>query len=199
MGGTCADLHHHESDIELTDAERTDTKLGASDSKAGNDVGLDSGTKSQAEAEGQHYVEVTMDIHRDSVALHSVKTVAADDVDMVEEEEEEGDKLGLMGKKRLEKKTSFGASVVQSAANRMKQLKRLASFSKPAPKHFERTKSAVGHALTGLKFISKTDGGAGWVEVEKRFHKLTATTDGYLPRALFAQCLGTKPHPSCFK
>jgi len=189
MGGTCADLHHHESDIELTDAERI-----------GTDVGPDSGTKSQGEeAEGQHYVEVTMDIHRDSVALHSVKTVAADDVDMVEEEEEEGDKLGLMGKKRLEKKTSFGASVVQSAANRMKQLKRLASFSKPAPKHFERTKSAVGHALTGLKFISKTDGGAGWVEVEKRFHKLTATTDGYLPRALFAQCLGTKPHPSCFK
>ncbi|KAG5014394.1 hypothetical protein JHK82_020082 [Glycine max] len=180
MGGTCADLHHHESDIELTDAERI-----------GTDVGPDSGTKSQGEeAEGQHYVEVTMDIHRDSVALHSVKTVAADDVDMVEEEEEEGDKLGLMGKKRLEKKTSFGASVVQSAANRMKQLKRLASFSKPAPKHFERTKSAVGHALTGLKFISKTDGGAGWVEVEKRFHKLTATTDGYLPRALFAQCLG---------
>ncbi|KAG4391512.1 hypothetical protein GLYMA_05G198700v4 [Glycine max] len=185
MGGTSADLHHHESDIELTDAERTDTKLGASDSKAGNDVGLDSGTKSQAEAEGQHYVEVTMDIHRDSVALHSVKTVAAG-VDMVEEE---GDKLGLMGK-RLEKKTTFGASVVQSAANRMKQLKRLASFSKPAPKHFERTKSAVGHALTGLKFISKTDGGAGWGEVEKQFNKLTATTGGYLPRALFAQCLG---------
>lgn len=135
-----------------------------------------------------------MDIHRDSVALHSVKTVAAG-VDMVEEE---GDKLGLMGK-RLEKKTTFGASVVQSAANRMKQLKRLASFSKPAPKHFERTKSAVGHALTGLKFISKTDGGAGWGEVEKQFNKLTATTGGYLPRALFAQCLGTKPHPSCFK
>ena len=176
MGGTCADLHHHESDIELTDAERI-----------GTDVGPDSGTKSQGEeAEGQHYVEVTMDIHRDSVALHSVKTVAAG-VDMVEEE---GDKLGLMGK-RLEKKTTFGASVVQSAANRMKQLKRLASFSKPAPKHFERTKSAVGHALTGLKFISKTDGGAGWGEVEKQFNKLTATTGGYLPRALFAQCLGT--------
>ncbi|CAJ1937657.1 unnamed protein product [Sphenostylis stenocarpa] len=186
MGGASADLHHHESDIELIDAERTETnstKLGDSESKAGSDVGLDGGIKSQDEVEG-HYVEVTMDIQGDSVALHSVKAFGG--VDVVEEE---GEKLGLMGK-RLEKKRSFGASVVQNAAIRMKQLKRLASFSKPAPKHFERTKSAVAHALTGLKFISKTDGGAGWGEVEKRYAKLTATTDGYLPRALFAQCLG---------
>jgi len=176
MGGASADLHQHESDIELSDSNST--KL------AGTDVGLDSGIKSQAEAEG-HYVEVTMDIHGDSVALHSVKAFGG--VDGVEEEDE---KVGLTGK-RLEKKRSFGASVVQSAAVRMKQLKRLASFSKPAPKHFERTKSAVAHALTGLKFISMADASAGWVEVEERFKKLTATTDGYLPRTLFAQCLGT--------
>ncbi|RDX75862.1 Respiratory burst oxidase-like protein C, partial [Mucuna pruriens] len=168
MGGASADLHHnhHESDIELTDAERSDTKS----------TKLGGGTD-----EGGHYVEVTVDIQGDSVALHSVKTVGT---------VEEGEKLGLMGNKRLEKKTSFGASVVQNAAIRMKQLKRLASFSKPAPKNFERTKSAVAHALTGLKFISKTDGGAGWAEVESRFHKLTATTHAHLPRALFAQCLG---------
>jgi len=184
MGGASADLHHHESDIELTDAERSETNnnAGGSESKHGTDVELDSGRKSEAEAGEGHYVEVTMDIHGDSVALHSVK-----DFDGVEEEDE---KLGLTGK-RLEKKKSFGASVVQSAAIRMKQLKRLASFSKPAPKHFERTKSAVAHALTGLKFISMTDGGAGWDEVENRFQKLTANSDGYLPRTLFAQCLGT--------
>ncbi|XP_014509521.1 respiratory burst oxidase homolog protein C isoform X1 [Vigna radiata var. radiata] len=184
MGGASADL---QSDIELTDAERYDTNsnnLRSSESKAVTDVELDSGRKSQADAEGR-YVEVTMDIHGDSVALHSVKDFGG--VDGVEEED--GEKLGLSGK-RLEKKKSFGASVVQSAAIRMKQLKRLASFSKPAPKHFDRTKSAVAHALTGLKFISMADGGAGWVEVEKRFEKLTANSDGYLPRSLFAQCLG---------
>ncbi|KAL2342845.1 hypothetical protein Fmac_004130 [Flemingia macrophylla] len=159
MAGVSADQRPvPESDIQLTDAQRTDTKTNV---------------------ETDHYVEVTVDIEGDSVALHSVKSV-----DM-----EEGGKLGLKGK-RLERKTSLGASMVQNAVIRMKQLKRLASFSKPAPKNFERTKSAVGHALTGLKFISKTDGGAGWGEVQKRFDKLTATTDGYLPRALFAQCLG---------
>ncbi|KAK7318118.1 hypothetical protein RJT34_02816 [Clitoria ternatea] len=78
-----------------------------------------------------------------------------------------------------------------------KQLKRLALFSKPAPKNFEMTKSTVGHALIELKFISKADGGAGWAAVEKWFHKLTTTTDGYLPRSLFAQCLegGEEPQP----
>ncbi|ESW31928.1 hypothetical protein PHAVU_002G279700 [Phaseolus vulgaris] len=182
MGGASADLHQLESDIELTHAERTDTKLGASESKAANDVGLDSGIKSQAEAEG-HFVEVTMDIHGDSVALHSVKAFGG--VDVVEEE---GEKLGLTGK-RFEKKKSFSASVVQSAAIRMKQLKRLTSFSKPAPKHFERTKSAVAHALTGLKFISTTDGGEGWIKAEGRFKKFVGA-DGYLPRARFAECLG---------
>ncbi|XP_020233487.1 respiratory burst oxidase homolog protein C [Cajanus cajan] len=141
-----------------------------------SDIELIDGERSE---DGGQYVEVTMDIQAGSVALHSINSV-----DM-----EEGGKLGSKSK-RLERKTSLGASMVQNAAIRMKQLKRLASFSKPAPKHFERTKSAVGHALTGLKFISKTDGVAGWGEVEKRFHKLTATTDGYLPRALFAQCLG---------
>ncbi|MCI32772.1 respiratory burst oxidase protein C-like, partial [Trifolium medium] len=102
----------------------------------------------------------------------------------------EGDheKLSLTGK-RLETKKSFGASVVQNATIRIKQLKRLATFSRPEVKRLERTKSAVAHALTGLKFISLTDVGAGWCKVEKEFEKLTATTDGYLPRALFAKCI----------
>ncbi|XP_061369910.1 respiratory burst oxidase homolog protein C-like isoform X2 [Gastrolobium bilobum] len=159
MGGASADLHHHESDIELTGAAR----VAMNSTNAGSDVGHSSGTKSQNGDEA-HYVEVTMDVQGDSVALHSVKNVAGGD-DIGGDE-----KLSLMGK-RLEKKTSFGASVVQNASLRMKQLK-------------------LSHALTGLKFISKTDGGAGWGEVEKQFDKLTATTDGYLPRALFAKCVG---------
>ncbi|KAK7358737.1 hypothetical protein VNO77_00675 [Canavalia gladiata] len=183
MGGASADLHHHESDIQLSVAEKTAIK----------DIGINTATKSQNGEEEGHYVEVTMDIQGDSVALHSVKTVAVAGIVDIEEDE----KFGLMGKK-LEKKTSFGASMVQNATIRMKQLKRLASFSKPAPKHFERTKSAVAHALTGLKFISKTDYGAGWCEVEKQFDKLTVTTHGYLPRVLFAQCLGLKKESEAY-
>ncbi|KAL1364600.1 hypothetical protein AAHE18_03G228200 [Arachis hypogaea] len=143
-----------------------------------SDIELIGAEKSQDE---RNLVEVTMDIQGDSVALRSVKSVD----ELVEDE-----KSGLIGRK-LEKKASFGASVVQNATNRMKQLKRLASFSKPSPsKKFDRTKSTVAHALSGLKFISKTDGGAGWDEVQNRFDKLTAATDGNLPRSLFGKCIG---------
>lgn len=187
MAGSSADLHPHQPDIELMN---NSSKLSPSDH---SNVNV---TKSQNEQEEAHYVEVTMEVQGESVALQSIKTVAGSD-NM--EEEGEGEKLGLTtGKKKLEKKTSFGASVMQSATTRIKQLKRLASFSKPEPeKQLARTKSAVAHALTGLKFISKTDGGAGWGEVEKEFDKLTASTDGYLPRALFAKCIGTKNPDAC--
>jgi hypothetical protein len=36
-------------------------------------------------------------------------------------------------------------------------------------------------------FLPLPDVGAGWCKVEKKFEKLTATTDGYLPLALFAK------------
>jgi respiratory burst oxidase len=40
--------------------------------------------------------------------------------------------------------------------------------------------------LRGLIFFLP-DVGAGWCKVEKKFEKLTATTDGYLPLALSAK------------
>lgn len=184
VGGASAVVHHHETDIELIGAERVP--------QSGP---LDGPLNNQKDEDEANYVEVTMDIQGDSIAVHTVKTVAGDDTG-------EDEKLGLIDKtKRLEKINSFGASVKQNASIHMKQLKRLTSFSKPA-KHYDRNKTAATHALTGLQFISKTDGGAGWAEVEKEFDRLTATTDGYLPRALFAQCIGITylyASPSCFK
>ncbi|KAK3183300.1 hypothetical protein Dsin_030586 [Dipteronia sinensis] len=92
------------------------------------------------------------------------------------------------------KSTSFGASVLRSDSSRIKkishELKRLTSFSKKPPARFDRTKSATAHALKGLKFISKTDGGAGWAAVVKRFDDITASTNGALPRARFGECIG---------
>ncbi|RDX64729.1 Respiratory burst oxidase-like protein C, partial [Mucuna pruriens] len=194
-GGSSADSHHRESDIELIVAQsgalskrigRRSAKLSSSCSSiSGGEV---SHSKSQEEDE-EDYVEVTMDIQGDTVALHSVKAVAEDE------------KLVLLGK-GMEKKRSFGASLVRSASIRVQQvsqeLKRFASFSKPAKVHYDRTKSAASHALEGLKFISKTGGAAGWPEVEKQFDALTASTHAYLHRSLFAKCIGMNKESEAF-
>ncbi|XP_051135758.1 respiratory burst oxidase homolog protein C-like [Andrographis paniculata] len=134
------------------------------------------------------YVEITLDVREDSVAVHSVKAAGGSEV--------EDPELALLAK-GLEKRSSFGSSVVRSASSRFRQvsqeLKRLASLTQrrgqPAGR-FDRTKSAAAHALKGLKFISKTDGAAGWAGVEKRFDELTEKTDGLLPRSLFGECIG---------
>ena len=207
------DLHHHhhhhhhrDSDMELIGGDRVahsgplSKRVGRRSAKL-NPSATDAvvgGSTSQQQDEGE-YVEVTMDIQGGSVALHSVKDAAGNDLG-------EDEKLVLLGK-GMEKKRSFGASVVRSASIRMKQvsqeLKRFTSLTKqtaPATTraHYDRTKSAASHALKGLKFITKTDaGGAGWADVEKQFEILTASTDGYLHRSLFGKCIGIeeyKPH-----
>ncbi|KAJ6676350.1 putative proteinDPH OXIDASE [Salix viminalis] len=53
-------------------------------------------------------------------------------------------------------------------------------------------RTASSRIRQGLKFISKTDGGAGWAAVEKRFDEITASTEGLLPRARFCECIGMK-------
>ncbi|KAF5205945.1 Respiratory burst oxidase-like protein [Thalictrum thalictroides] len=143
--------------------------------------------KSNVVVDDEAYLEITLDVRDDSVAVHSVKTAGGGTTD-------EDPEVTLLAK-TLEKKTSIGSSIVRNASSRIKQvsqeLKRLASLTKkPSGGRFDRTKSAAAHALKGLKFISKTDGGAGWIAVEKRFNDLTASTNGLLPRALFGECIG---------
>ncbi|KAF8390786.1 hypothetical protein HHK36_025314 [Tetracentron sinense] len=144
------------------------------------------GSSSSRNSHDEAYVEITLDVRDDSVAVHSVKTAGGID--------NEDPELTLLAK-TLEKRSSFGSSVMRSASSRIRQvsqeLKRLASLSKrPSGGRFDRTKSAAAHALKGLKFISKTDGGAGWTAVEKRFNELTASTNDVLPRPLFGECIG---------
>ncbi|XP_057421995.1 respiratory burst oxidase homolog protein C-like [Lotus japonicus] len=204
LGVVSADTHHRDSDIELIGGERVshspklNKRVGRKSAKLNplESTPIDlSQTKTQEQNE-EDYVEITMDIQGDSVAVHSVTPVAGED-----------EKLGLLGK-RMEKKVSFGSSLVRTASIRVKQvsqeLKRFASFSKQtgtgARVHGDhRTKSAATHALKGLKFISKTGGGgAGWSEVEKQFEILTAKTDGYLHRSLFAKCIGMNKESEAF-
>ncbi|XP_077227251.1 respiratory burst oxidase homolog A [Tasmannia lanceolata] len=135
------------------------------------------------------YVEITLDVRDDSVAVHSVKTAGG-----VHEDPE----VTLLAKTLERRSTSVGSSVIRSASSKIRQvsqeLRRLASLTKRPSSvgQIDRSKSAAAHALKGLKFISKTDGGAGWPAVEKRFDDLTANSEGILPRPLFGQCIGMK-------
>lgn len=136
------------------------------------------------------YVEITLDVRDDSVAVHSVKPAGSN--------EKEDPEVTLLAK-TLEKRSSLGSSVIRSASNRIRQvsqeLRRLASITNRAHVGpLDKSKSAATHALKGLKFITKTDGAAGWPAVEKRFDDLAK--DGKLPRALFGQCIGWACYPA---
>ncbi|XP_045825825.1 respiratory burst oxidase homolog protein C-like [Trifolium pratense] len=182
---------------------RSAKKLNFSNSSSAIDL-----SHNNKDEEEQDYVEVTMDIQGDSVALHSVKTVVPGNGNSNDHADHEDDKLALLGK-GMEKKRSFGASFVRTASIRMKQvsqeLKKLTSFSNSKQvgpeKVYDRTKSAASHALIGLKFINKkTDGGGGgggWLEVEKQF-EILAGDDGLLHRSLFAKCIGMNKESEAF-
>ncbi|XP_022932647.1 respiratory burst oxidase homolog protein C-like [Cucurbita moschata] len=153
-------------------------------------------SSTNAADDDETYVEITLDIRDDSVAVHSVHTAGAgQDSNSLEDPE-----LSLLAKRTLEKKSSsFRASLLRSTSSRFKQvsqeLKRFTSLTRrTSTRRFDRTKSAATHALKGLKFIAaKTGGGgasAGWGPVEKRFDELTASTNGLLPSSLFGECIG---------
>lgn len=141
------------------------------------------------------YVEITLDVRDDSVAVHSVKPAGGGAGGGPDDPE-----VTLLAKTLERRSASFGSAAIRSASSRIRQvsqeLKRLASITRRpgagvagAGGRVDRTKSAAAHALKGLKFISKTDGSNGWPAVEKRFDDLAV--DGKLPRALFCQCIGT--------
>ncbi|PWA91859.1 respiratory burst oxidase [Artemisia annua] len=149
-----------------------------------DDVGSSSG--STRSRNNEDYVEITLDVGDDSVAVHSVKTAGGGDM--------EDPELTLLAR-GLEKRGSLGTSVVRNASSRIKQvseeLRKLTSFSrKPVGGRYDRTKSGAVPALQGLKFISKANSAAAWAALEKRFDELTKETNGLLPRASFGECIG---------
>ncbi|CAN1133276.1 Respiratory burst oxidase homolog protein C [Linum perenne] len=151
-------------------------------------IPADQSSSSSTRDNDQQYVEITLDVTDDSVAVHSVKAANGT---------EEDPEMTLLAK-GLEKRTAsnLGSSAMRSASARIRQvsqeLRRLTSINKRPTSRLDRTKSAAAHALKGLKFISKADGGSGWVAVEKRFDDITLSTDGMLPRARFGECIGMK-------
>ncbi|GKA10618.1 respiratory burst oxidase homolog protein C-like protein, partial [Tanacetum coccineum] len=149
-----------------------------------DDVGSSSG--STRSRNNEDYVEITLDVGDDSVAVHSVKTAGGGDM--------EDPELTLLAR-GLEKRGSLGTSLVRNAWSTIKQvseeLRKLTSFSrKPVGGRHDRTKSGAVHALKGLKFIRKANSAATWAALEKRFDELTKDTNGLLPRASFGECIG---------
>ncbi|KAJ6410548.1 hypothetical protein OIU84_007320 [Salix udensis] len=174
----------HHSDAELSGSERV--------SYSGPFVNKRPGKKSArfslpetTTSKDEKYTETAIGARNDSPAGHGVKP-AHDD--------QKEPEMTLLAK-GLDKRS--GSNVVRTASSRIRQvsheIKRLTSFSKRPPLgRLDRSKSAAACALKGLKFISKTDGGAGWAAVEKRFDEITASTEGLLPRARFCECIGMK-------
>lgn len=140
------------------------------------------------------YVEITLDIRDDSVAVHSVQTAA------ISGGIQEDPELALLANRTLRSKShsSFGSTLLHNTSSHIRQvsqeLKRLTSFSRRpsyTARRFDRTKSAAAHALKGFKFIAaKTGGASGWPPIEKRFDDLTASTNGLLHSTLFGECIG---------
>ncbi|KAF2321357.1 hypothetical protein GH714_040429 [Hevea brasiliensis] len=178
---------HHHSDTELVSGEKVaySGPLSGPLNKKGGRKSARFNIPESSSAQDEQYVEVTLDVLDDSVAVRSVKATTG--------VEEAGESTLLA--RALEKRSA--SKVVRNASARIRQvsqeIKRLTSFSKrPPPGRLDRTKSAAAPALKGLKFISKTEGGAGWAAVEKRFDEITASTDGLLPRLRFCECIGMK-------
>ncbi|KAG5230440.1 respiratory burst oxidase family protein [Salix suchowensis] len=182
MKGTGREDHH--SDAELSGSERV--------SYSGPFVNKRPGKKSArfnlpetTTSKDEKYAETAIGARNDSVAGQSVKP-AHDD--------QKEPEMTLLAK-GLDKRS--GSNVVRTASSRIRQvsheIKRLTSLSKRPPLgRLDRSKSAAACALKGLKFISKTAGGAGWAAVEARFDEITASTEGLLPRARFCECIGMK-------
>ncbi|KAJ8759373.1 hypothetical protein K2173_006893 [Erythroxylum novogranatense] len=140
-------------------------------------------TNNNDDDDASSYVEITLDIRDDSVAVHSVQTTGHEDPE-----------LALLAKKTLERKPS-ASSFFRTTSSHLRQVSQrftnnLSRRHSSAARRFDRTKSAAAHALKGLKFIASTTSGNGWAAVEKRFQNLTASSTGLLPSSLFGECIG---------
>uniref|UniRef100_A0A0D3CSE0 FAD-binding FR-type domain-containing protein n=3 Tax=Brassica TaxID=3705 RepID=A0A0D3CSE0_BRAOL len=88
-----------------------------------------------------------------------------------------------LGKRLKAKRISFMKKRLASVSNRLTSV----SGEREPAARLDRQDST---ALTGLRFISKADGAAGWTAVENRFVEITATSGGLLPRSKFGECIG---------
>lgn len=142
--------------------------------------------------EDQPYVEISLDIHDDYVSVYGLTSPDhTGTTGSLLRQDPSGRRSSNSGLKRIAssvstklKRVASSVSASSSSAARKPPLPPLAKF--------RRSKSRAEQALKGLKFITKTDGVAGWPGVEKRFHHITVNTYGLLHRSRFGECIGKK-------
>ncbi|XP_008800853.2 respiratory burst oxidase homolog protein B-like [Phoenix dactylifera] len=130
------------------------------------------GTRKARFKDEQTYVEITLDVRDDSVAIQDIRGQ---------------DQEAAMLARALERQ-SPSTGITSKLRQVSQELRRMASFSRSRPASIDRTKSGAARALKGLQFVTKNVGSGGWPEVERRFDKLAV--DGVLLRTRFGQCVG---------
>ncbi|XP_010491345.1 PREDICTED: respiratory burst oxidase homolog protein A-like [Camelina sativa] len=135
--------------------------------------------------EDQPYVEITLDIHDDSVSVYGLKSP---------DHRVAGSDQSLLRPGRSSRSNSVLKRIASSVSSELKRVASSVSRKPPRPQKakLRRSKSRAELALKGLKFITKTDGVTGWFEVEKQFNEITKTSSGLLHRSKFGECIGMK-------
>ncbi|KAF8115570.1 hypothetical protein N665_0025s0038 [Sinapis alba] len=141
------------------------------------------------EEDRQPYVEISLDIHDDYVSVYGLKSPDHTGPGSIYEEPGRQGRSGRRSNSGLKR-------IASSVSTKLKRVASSVSSSsarkppRPPLANFRRSKSRAEQALKGLKFITKTDGVAGWPGVEKRFHEITENSYGLLHRSRFGECIG---------
>ncbi|XP_019440572.1 PREDICTED: respiratory burst oxidase homolog protein B-like [Lupinus angustifolius] len=163
--------HQQESSWETESMGSRSTRVGFSGPMSGplvTNKTRNSSKKSARFKDEEELVEITLDVHDDSVSVQNIRG---------------GDSETALLATRLEKRPSFGVRLRQVS----QELKRMTSSKKFD--RVDRAKSGAARALKGLKFMAvKNVGAEGWVQVENRFDELAV--DDKLPKTRFGQCIG---------
>ncbi|KAK9292063.1 hypothetical protein L1049_020017 [Liquidambar formosana] len=161
------------SETESTGSTRS-TRVGFSGPLSGPLVTnkRNSSKKSARFKDEECYVEITLDVHDDSVSVQNIKG---------------GDmETTLLASRLGTRPSSLGSQLSFKIRQVSQELKRMTS-SKRFDK-VDRSKSGAARALNGLKFMTKNVGNEGWSEVERRFDQFAV--NGTLPKSHFGQCIG---------
>lgn len=152
--------------------------------------GQSSASTSRYYGEDEPYVEITLDIHEDSVSVYGMKSPDHRGAGSIYEDQ------SLLRQGRSGRSNSVLKRLASSVSTELKRVASSVSSSsarkppRPQIARLRRSKSRAEQALKGLKFITKTDGVTSWPEVEKRFYVITMTTNGLLHRSKFGECIG---------
>lgn len=139
-------------------------------------AGKKTGKKRSARFKEESYVEITLDVRGDSIAVQNIHGGDPQDAAILAQ--------------AMEGRPSSLAAKLRQVSH---ELRRITSSSSKRVGKFERSMSGATRALQGLQFLTQNVEAAGgiWPEVERRFEELAI--DGCLPRSKFGQCIGLSP------